>query len=59
MTIQQFVYARTKELLNFQTYWFADFYPNLSYEEQKFWDYEATLWEWAEAYDSWKSKQNR
>jgi hypothetical protein len=53
MTIQEFTSAKTSELLDFQQYWFKDVYPMLSDEDKAFWDYNATLWDWAELYDNW------
>jgi hypothetical protein len=53
MTIQQFVSAKTVELLDFQNYWFTTVYCNMSDEDRAYWDYQANMWDWAEYYDHW------
>lgn len=53
MSINQFCAADTPELRAFHTHWYSSIYPKLDNQEQQFYDYHASLWDWAERYELW------
>lgn len=57
MTIQEFTSAQTDRLTAFREHWFTTVYPSLDEDDKHFWDYEANMWDWAEAYDNWRDSK--
>lgn len=57
MTIQEFTSSETDRLVTFRDHWFTTVYPSLDDEDKHFWDYEANMWDWAEAYDNWRDNK--
>lgn len=53
MNIEGFTAADTPELIAFRLYWQRTKYPTLSYEDQRFYDFHATVWDWADQYELW------
>ena len=58
MTIQEFCVAQTASIEAFKLYWASTIYPAMDYEDQQYWDYQATLWDWVEQYEAWFAINN-
>lgn len=56
MTVSEFCAPNTQELQSFKTYWQNLKYPTLDAEDQAFYDYHATVWDWADQYELWSKK---
>lgn len=53
MSISQFCSADTPELRAFKIYWQNTKYPSLDTDDRNFYDYHATVWDWADQYELW------
>lgn len=52
MNLQTFIESQTESLKRFERYWNTNIVPNFEANDLKYWENDATMWDWVDQYEA-------